>query len=125
MTPATFRKRRRGIFPGYDNQAGLYSQTVAVKSKASATGAAATGGNVATAGIGVAVDASTGAWDSLYPNPVSVRLVPQPGEHLPGADGLRAVMSHCNPGRARGNDPQSLHEATLRCARRAARIARA
>ena len=36
---------------------------------------------VPPAGIGVAVDAGTGAWDSLYPNPVSVRLVPQPGEH--------------------------------------------
>jgi hypothetical protein len=82
VTPATFRKRRRGnSFLVTITKPGYYSQTVAVKSKASATGAAATGGNVATAGIGVAVDAGTGAWDSLYPNPVSVRLVPQPGEH--------------------------------------------
>jgi len=60
---------------------GYYSQTVSVGSKASTTGAAATAGNVATIGVGVAVDAGTGAWNSLYPNPVSVQLVPQPGEH--------------------------------------------
>jgi hypothetical protein len=60
---------------------GYYSQTVTVQSKATATGAAATAGNIAAGGIGVAVDAGTGAWDSLYPNPVSVQLVSQPGEH--------------------------------------------
>jgi PEGA domain. len=55
VTPATFRKRRRGnSFLVTITKPGYYSQTVAVKSKASATGAAATGGNVATAGIGVA-----------------------------------------------------------------------
>ena len=82
VTPATFRKRRRGnSFLVTISKPGYYSQTVTVKSKGSPTGAAATAGNAATAGIGVAVDAGTGAWDSLYPNPVSVRLVPQPGEH--------------------------------------------
>jgi len=82
VTPATFRKRRRGnSFLVTITKPGYYSQTVSVKSKASATGAAATAGNVAGAGIGVVVDAGTGAWDSLYPNPVSVQLVPQPGEH--------------------------------------------
>jgi PEGA domain len=82
VTPATFKKRRRGPSfqvtvskPGYD------SQTVTVRSKGSPTGAAAAAGNAATAGIGVAVDAGTGAWDSLYPNPVSVRLIANPGEH--------------------------------------------
>jgi hypothetical protein len=54
VTPATFRKRRRGnSFLVTITKPGYYSQTVA----------------------------GTGAWDSLYPNPVSVRLVPQPGEH--------------------------------------------
>jgi hypothetical protein len=82
VTPATFRKRRRGnSFLVTITKPGYYSQTVTVKSKGSATGAAATAGNVATVGVGVAVDAGTGAWDSLYPNPVSVQLVPQPGEH--------------------------------------------
>jgi hypothetical protein len=82
VTPATFRKRRRGnSFLVTITKPGYASQTVTVKSKASATGAAAAVGNVAAAGIGVAVDAGTGAWDSLYPNPVSVRLVSQPGEH--------------------------------------------
>jgi PEGA domain len=80
VTPATFRKRRRDNFQVTVSKMGYYSQTVTVRSKASATGAAATAGNVAAGGIGVAVDAGTGAWNSLYPNPVSVQLVPQPGE---------------------------------------------
>src|SRR6266702_1025923 len=81
VTPATFSKRRRNSFQVTVSKPGYYSQTVTVRSKASTTGAAATAGNVAAAGIGVAVDAGTGAWNSLYPNPVSVQLVPQPGEH--------------------------------------------
>ena len=83
VTPATFRKRRRANgFLVTITKSGYDSQTVTVRSKGSATGAAATAGNIAAGGvIGVAVDAGTGAWDSLYPNPVSVRLVPQPGEH--------------------------------------------
>src|SRR5207247_7515889 len=81
ITPATFVKRRRNSFQVTVSKPGYYSQTVPVRSKASTTGAAATAGNVATVGIGVAVDAGTGAWNSLYPNPVSVQLVPQPGEH--------------------------------------------
>jgi PEGA domain len=81
VTPATFVKRRRDNFQVTVSKPGYYSQTVTVESRGSATGAAATAGNVATVGIGVAVDAGTGAWNSLYPNPVSVQLVPQPGEH--------------------------------------------
>ncbi len=81
VTPATFVKRRRNSFQVTVSKPGYYSQTVTVRSKASTTGAAAAAGNVATVGIGVAVDAGTGAWNSLYPNPVSVQLVPQPGEH--------------------------------------------
>jgi len=81
VTPATFTKRRRGSFQVTVSKPGYYSQTVTVRSEASATGAAATAGNVATVGVGVAVDAGTGAWNSFYPNPVSIQLVPQPGEH--------------------------------------------
>ena len=81
VTPATFVKRRRDSFQVSVSKPGYYSQTVTVESRGSATGAAATAGNVATVGIGVAVDAGTGAWNSLYPNPVSIQLVPQPGEH--------------------------------------------
>ena len=81
VTPATFVKRRRNSFQVTVSKPGYYSQTVTVRSKASTAGAAATAGNVATVGVGVAVDAGTGAWNSLYPNPVSVQLVPQPGEH--------------------------------------------
>jgi hypothetical protein len=81
VTPATFVKRRRSTFQVTVSKPGYYSQTVTVRSKGSTTGAAATAGNVATAGVGIAVDAGTGAWNALYPNPVSVQLVPQPGEH--------------------------------------------
>src|SRR4030095_11488551 len=70
ITPATFVKRRRDSFRVTVSKPGYYSQTITVKSKASTTGAAATAGNVATVGVGVAVDAGTGAWNSLYPNPV-------------------------------------------------------
>ena len=46
VTPATFRKRRRGnSFLVTITKPGYYSQTVTVKSKGSATGAAATAGN--------------------------------------------------------------------------------
>src|SRR5213596_478376 len=79
VTPATFSKRRRNSFQVTVSKTGYYSQTVTVRSKASTTGAAATAGNVVTVGVGV--DAGTGAWNSLYPNPVSVQLTPQPGEH--------------------------------------------
>jgi hypothetical protein len=56
---------------------GYASQTVTVKSKAGGTGATATAGNVLLGGaIGMGVDAGTGAYNSLYPNPVSVHFVP-------------------------------------------------
>src|SRR5438046_8113975 len=81
ITPATFSKRRRNSFQVTVSKTGYHSQTVTVRSKASTTGAAATAGNVVTVGVGVAVDAGTGAWNSIYLNPVSVKLTPQPGEH--------------------------------------------
>src|SRR5207249_8066873 len=63
VTPATFVKRRRDNFQVTVSKPGYYSQTVTVESRGSATGAAATAGNIAIGGIvGVAVDAGTGAW---------------------------------------------------------------
>src|SRR5438552_13203633 len=73
VTPTKFVKSRRGDFTVTVSKAGYVPQTVNVESKVSATGgtAMAIGGP-----IGAGVDAVSGAYDSLYPNPVSVRLAP-------------------------------------------------
>jgi len=78
ITPATFvEKRRRDSFTVTVRKPGYAAQTVTVKSKAGGTGATAMAGNVLLGGaIGMGVDAGTGAYNSLYPNPVSVHLVP-------------------------------------------------
>lgn len=78
VTPAAFTKLRRDSFQVTLSKPGYLTQTVSVESRASSSGVAATAGNAVTAGVGVAVDAGTGAWDSLYPNPVSVQLIPAP-----------------------------------------------
>jgi hypothetical protein len=79
LTPATFVKLRRDSFQVTLSKPGYLTETVNVESRASGTGVAATAGNVVAGGvIGAAVDAGTGAWNSLYPNPVSVQLVPAP-----------------------------------------------
>ena len=78
VTPATFvEKRRRDTFTETVSKPGYVSQTVTVQSKAGGTGGTAMAGNLLLGGaIGMGVDAGTGAYDSLYPNPVSVTLVP-------------------------------------------------
>jgi hypothetical protein len=78
LPPATFvEKRRRDSFPVTVSKPGYTAQTVTVKSKAGGTGATAMAGNVLLGGaIGMGVDAGTGAYNSFYPNPVSVHLVP-------------------------------------------------
>jgi hypothetical protein len=79
VTPVTFVKSRREDFQVTVSKPGYTSQTITVRSSASATGAAATAANIASGGpIGLAVDAGTGAWNSLYPNPVLVQLKPLP-----------------------------------------------
>ena len=79
VTPATFVKLRRDSLQVTISKPGYLTETVNVESRASGTGVAAPAGNVvAGAVIGAAVDAGTGAWNSLYPNPVSVQLVPAP-----------------------------------------------
>jgi hypothetical protein len=56
---------------------GYVPQTVKVESKFGGTGGGAMAGNLLLGGaIGMGVDAGTGAYRSLYPNPVSVHLVP-------------------------------------------------
>lgn len=78
VTPTKFVMSRRGDkFTVTVSKPGYIPQTVKVESKASATGEAALAGNAVVGGIiGIAVDATSGAYNSLYPNPVSVRLVP-------------------------------------------------
>jgi len=79
VTPATFVKSRGDNFTLTVSKARYVPQTVNVESKVSAKGGAAMAGNIGFivgAPIGVAVDAAKGAYNSLYPNPVSVRLVP-------------------------------------------------
>src|SRR5215471_9022333 len=78
ITPATFvEKRRRDTFTVTVSKPGYVSQTVTVQSKAGGTGGTAMAGNLLIGGaIGMGADAGTGAYDSLYPNPVSVKLVP-------------------------------------------------
>ena len=77
VTPTQFVKSRRDNFTVTVSKAGYVPQTVNVESKVSATGGTAMAGNVIVGGpIGVGVDAVSGAYNSLYPNPVSVRLAP-------------------------------------------------
>ena len=78
VTPTVFvEKRRRDNFTVTVSKPGYAAQTVTVESKAGGTGVGAMAGNLALGGvIGMGVDAGTGAYHSLYPNPVKVTLQP-------------------------------------------------
>ena len=78
VTPAKFVKpRRTEPFTVTVSKSGYLPQTIKIESKFGGTGGAAMAGNVILGGaIGIGVDAGTGAYNSLYPNPVSVHLVP-------------------------------------------------
>ena len=78
VTPAKFVKERKTEpFTVTVSKPGYVPQTVKVESKFGGTGGGAMAGNLILGGaIGIGVDAGTGAYKSLYPNPVSVRLVP-------------------------------------------------
>jgi len=77
VTPTKFVKpRRTEPFTVTVSKPGYVPQIVKVESKFGGTGGAAMAGNVILGGaIGIGVDAGTGAYNSLYPNPVSVHLV--------------------------------------------------
>ena len=77
VTPAKFVKERKTeSFTVTVSKPGYISQTVKVESKFGGTGGGAMAGNLLLGGaIGMGVDAGTGAYKSLYPNPVSVHLV--------------------------------------------------
>lgn len=115
VTPASFIKLRRDSVQVTVSKPGYLTQTVYVESRASGSGVAATAGSVALGGpIGVAVDAGTGAWNSLYPNPVSVQLVPAPLDPL-AAKKLRRSrypmgLSADQPGMLRSPYTQRLYD---------------
>jgi hypothetical protein len=87
VTPTKFVKTRRDNFTVTVRKPGFLAQSVRVESKASATGETAMAGNILIPGalIGVGVDATSGAYNSLYPNPVFVHLVPV-GKSAPAGD---------------------------------------
>jgi PEGA domain len=78
VTPTKFVKERKTEpFTVTVSKPGYVPQTVKVESKFGGTGGGAMAGNLLLGGaIGMGVDAGTGAYRSLYPNPVSVHLVP-------------------------------------------------
>ena len=78
VTPAKFVKpRRTEPFTVTVSKSGYLPQTIKIESKFGGTGGGAMAGNLLLGGaIGLGVDAGTGAYKSLYPNPVAVKLVP-------------------------------------------------
>jgi PEGA domain len=76
VTPTTFIKGRRENFTVTVSKAGYSSRTVNVESRVSAAGRGRTRDVILGGPLGVTVDAVSGAYNSLYPNPVSVRLLP-------------------------------------------------
>lgn len=80
-TPCTLDVARDAEFTATITKPGYASQSVAVTTQVSSTGAATATENLTTAGLGLAVDAATGAVLEHAPNPVSVVLasLSQPG----------------------------------------------
>lgn len=75
-TPCTLTVGRRTSFSVTVSKPGFAGQTVEVATRISGTGAALATENVATAGLGLAVDAATGGALEHVPNAVSVTLSP-------------------------------------------------
>lgn len=73
-TPCTLEVARDATFTVTVAKPGYAGQSVTVETRLSSTGAALATENVATAGLGLAVDAATGGALEHVPNPVSVTL---------------------------------------------------
>ena len=73
-TPCTLDVARDAVFDVTVSKPGYGSRTVPVATRISGAGAAVATENVATAGLGLAVDAATGAALEHAPNPVDVAL---------------------------------------------------
>ena len=89
-TPCTLDVARDAVFTVTVSKSGYGSLSVAVGTRLSGTGAALTSENIATAGLGVVVDAATGAVLEHVPNPVSVTL---PGLPHPPSTPVRVKAS--------------------------------
>jgi hypothetical protein len=74
-TPCSLVVARDATFTVTVAKPGFASQTVPVATRIAGEGAAMASENIATAGLGIAVDAATGAALEHVPNPVSVTLV--------------------------------------------------
>ncbi len=112
ITPAKFVKNRRtDNFTVTVSKKGYVSQTIRVESKFSGTGGTAMAGNAILGGlVGIGVDAASGAYNSLYPNPVSVHLWPV-GKHgekakRAGSDLPSRQTKYLNPPASPGNSPR-------------------
>ncbi|MGI3900857.1 MAG: hypothetical protein ACRYGP_30870 [Janthinobacterium lividum] len=73
-TPCTLVVARDAEFTVTITKTGYASQSVAVATRISSIGVATATENISTAGLGLAVDAATGAVLEHVPNPVSVVL---------------------------------------------------
>ncbi|TAG27311.1 MAG: PEGA domain-containing protein [Verrucomicrobia bacterium] len=83
ITPVMFALSRKKDVVVDITKSGYKPQKVMVTSKFSSAGGVALAGNALIGGlIGVGIDGLTGATLSLYPNPVSVTLIPE-GEAVP------------------------------------------
>lgn len=84
-TPCTLEVRRNKEFSATFNLEGFAPQTIPVGTRLAAAGAAGFAGNVLAGGIiGMAVDASTGATQEHFPNPVVVTFA-DPDAEAPAA----------------------------------------
>lgn len=89
-TPCSLTVARDAVFTVTVAKDGYATQTVAVTTRLSGTGAAVATENLATAGLGLAVDAATGAALEHVPDPVTVVLAALPVAHgRPVATGPR------------------------------------
>lgn len=77
-TPCTLTVRRDAVFAVTVSMPGYTSRTVEVGTRISGTGAAVAIENVATGGLGLAVDAATGGALEHVPNPIDVALTALP-----------------------------------------------
>ena len=73
-TPCALEAARDASFSVTVSKAGFTSQTVAVGTRIASEGAADATANIATAGLGLAVDVASGALLEHVPNPVVVTL---------------------------------------------------
>lgn len=82
-TPCTLTVERNAVFDVTVSKPGYASRTVPVATRISGAGAALASENVTTAGLGIAVDATTGAALEHVPNPVDVTLSSLAPSHPP------------------------------------------